>query len=267
MQGYIKLHRELLEHDLWLDEKFTKGQAWVDLLLMANHKDKKVLFDSKWVVIKRGSLITSIHKLAERWKWSVNTVKKFLTILEDDEMIAKNSTNRCTLIDIVNYAKYQESQGVSNTQVDTVHDTLLDTQCAHSLTPNKNVKNEKNIKNNNIYSRVEIPYKEIVDYLNLVCGTKYKSTTKKTQDCIKARWNEGFRLDDFKQVINNKAGEWINDTKWSKFLRPETLFGNKFEGYLNQAKIKPVTRGGIEIDSDFRKQLENNEVVNFNIGG
>lgn len=80
----------------------------------------------------------------------------------------------------------------------------------------------------------DIPYVEIINYLNDAADKKYRPTTKKTKDCIKARWNEGFRLEDFKNVIDIKTAEWKNDPKMNKFLRPETLFGNKFEGYLNQ---------------------------------
>jgi len=85
---------------------------------------------------------------------------------------------------------------------------------------------------------VPIDYKTIVDYLNTVCKTSYRSSGKKTKDLIQARINEGFTTDDFKKVIDVKAAEWLN-SDMSKFLRPETLFSNKFEGYLNQ---KPETK-------------------------
>lgn len=78
----------------------------------------------------------------------------------------------------------------------------------------------------------KIPYREIVDFMNEKLGTRYKPTSHKTQSCIKARWNEGFRLEDFKRVIENMRIRW-RGTKWEQYLRPETLFGNKFEGYLN----------------------------------
>ena len=81
--------------------------------------------------------------------------------------------------------------------------------------------------------RLESGYRDIVEYLNEKADTKYRHTSKKTQDLIKARYNEGFTEDDFKKVIDIKADEWLN-TDMSKFLRPETLFSNKFEGYLNQ---------------------------------
>ena len=74
---------------------------------------------------------------------------------------------------------------------------------------------------------------EIVSYLNEKAGTAYKHTTAKTQSAIKARLAEGFKVDDFKTVIDKKCAEWIGDEKMEKYLRPETLFGTKFEGYLN----------------------------------
>lgn len=77
-------------------------------------------------------------------------------------------------------------------------------------------------------------YKPIIDHLNEKTGKHYKHTTNKTQKVIRARWNEGFEEDDFKKVINNKVAEW-KDTDMDKYLRPETLFGTKFESYLNQS--------------------------------
>ena len=77
-------------------------------------------------------------------------------------------------------------------------------------------------------------YKTIINYLNEKAGTKYKHTSQKTQDAINARFNDGFVLEDFKIVIDNKVACWLNDNQYFKYLRPETLFSNKFEGYLNE---------------------------------
>lgn len=77
----------------------------------------------------------------------------------------------------------------------------------------------------------------IVDYLNKMAGTKYKVSTKNTQVLIKKRLEEGFSEEDFKNVIDKKVGEWGNNTHMVKYLRPETLFGHKFESYLNQKEI------------------------------
>ena len=74
----------------------------------------------------------------------------------------------------------------------------------------------------------------IVEYLNKKASTNYKPSSKKTKDLIKARFNESFTLDDFKTVIDNKTAEWLHDHNMNKYLRPETLFGPKFESYLNQ---------------------------------
>lgn len=76
-------------------------------------------------------------------------------------------------------------------------------------------------------------YTEIVSYLNEKAGTKYRASSEKTKEKIRARLAEGYTLEDFKTVIDNKCADWLN-TDYEKFLRPETLFSPKFEGYLNQ---------------------------------
>lgn len=90
---------------------------------------------------------------------------------------------------------------------------------------------DNNINNNNINI---IIYSRVIDYLNQKTSKDFKSTTKKTQDLIKARLREGFKEEDFKKVIDIKTAEWGKDSKMQQYLRPETLFGTKFESYLNQ---------------------------------
>ena len=96
-------------------------------------------------------------------------------------------------------------------------------------------------KESNIYSLV-------IDHLNKKAKTNYKSTTNKTKSLINARINEGFTVDDFKRVIDIKARDWINDKKMRKYLRPETLFGTKFEGYLNEENKKDDELNWEDID-------------------
>lgn len=79
---------------------------------------------------------------------------------------------------------------------------------------------------------------KIVDHLNLKTGAHYLSTSEKTRGLIKARLREGFKVEDFYAVIDKKVAEW-KETDMAKYLRPETLFGTKFEGYLNQDSSKP----------------------------
>lgn len=79
-----------------------------------------------------------------------------------------------------------------------------------------------------------IPYQEIIEHLNNNCGKGYTHTGKSTRKLIRARWNDGFRLDDFKKVIDTKSRDWLKNKDMNKYLRPETLFGTKFETYLNE---------------------------------
>ena len=99
-----------------------------------------------------------------------------------------------------------------------------------------NTTKKKEKENNNIYSLV-------IDYLNRKASTNYRSTTKNTQSFINARVKEGYTVEDFKKVIDSKSKDWLN-TEFDKYLRPSTLFGTKFENYLNEANKKaPVGAG------------------------
>ena len=95
------------------------------------------------------------------------------------------------------------------------------------------ISNNKEYINNNLNKELNNIYKEAVDYLNEKAGTKYKSSSKNTTKHIKARINDGYTLEDFKSVIDKKCSEWLN-TDMEKYLCPDTLFGSKFEKYLNQ---------------------------------
>jgi uncharacterized phage protein (TIGR02220 family) len=106
---------------------------------------------------------------------------------------------------------------------------------------------KKKKDNNNIYSLV-------IDYLNIKANTSYRTTTKNTQTLIKSRMNEGFTVEDFKKVIDSKSNEWLN-TDFEKYLRPATLFGGKFENYLNEANKKAPVGAG----------TQKNNLVNSNI--
>lgn len=97
---------------------------------------------------------------------------------------------------------------------------------------NRTLLNNDSLSNDSLNNNKDIV--EIINYLNDVANKNYRHTTKKTQSLIKARMNEGFTVDDFKKVIDIKNHEWKDNPKFQKFIRPETLFGNKFEGYLNQ---------------------------------
>ncbi|TDA22015.1 replication protein [Extibacter muris] len=81
----------------------------------------------------------------------------------------------------------------------------------------------------------EYPYKAVVEYLNQKTGKSFRDKSKDTQRHIRARANEGYVFEDFVKVIDNKCAEWTG-TDMEQYLRPSTLFGAKFEGYLNQKR-------------------------------
>lgn len=126
------------------------------------------------------------------------------------------------------------------------------TGVVNPVTPKKNnIKEQKNrtdkdigqvepdnpSKSKSSEEKEEIPYKEIIDYLNKKTGRRFPASAKRNREPIHARWRDGFRLKDFKRVIDNKCFSWGNSLKMSPFLRPTTLFGPKFVDYLNENNI------------------------------
>ena len=120
-EGWVKIHRSILDDELYFAEKFTKLQAWLDLLLIAEYKPKTIFVRRIKVEIGRGQLAISIRELAERWKWGVNKVQSFLKELEATEKIEMLKSHTINVIAICKYEHYQ--QIMSDTQTDTQTDT------------------------------------------------------------------------------------------------------------------------------------------------
>lgn len=146
MEGWIKLHRKIMECALWgNDEPSDKKSAWIDLLLMANHRDKQIVFKGQPRIIKAGQRLTSIRKLATMWNWSINRVKRYLDLLESLNMITVESDNNGTLLTIVKYEVYQGERYTDEYTNEYTDDTPTNTQ-TDTKQEIKNDKNEKNDK-------------------------------------------------------------------------------------------------------------------------
>ena len=139
-----------------------------------------------------------------------------------------------------------------------------DNQNETKLEPNSNLMNNvlcimnNDLCNNNKYIVEDNnAFNEIIDYLNVKTKQHYKTTTNKTKRLIKARLNEHFTIADFKKVIDNMCNEWLN-TDMQKYLRPETLFGTKFESYLNREVKDSLPQWW---DKDFKKEDKYEELA------
>ena len=100
MEGWIKLHRQIEENEFWFSEKFTRAQAWIDILLLARHKTGLATIRGVDIHLSPGQLCYSQKSLAKRWKWNVKTVNKFLSTLEKREMVDTRKNNITTIITI-----------------------------------------------------------------------------------------------------------------------------------------------------------------------
>lgn len=127
----------------------------------------------------------------------------------------------------------EETEDETQQETETITQNLTQTESTSNdviVNVNSNCNCLNNINNLDII-------KQVIDYLNNKTNSNYKYKTKTTQQKINARLNEGYVLDDFIDVIDKKYNEW-RETEFEQYLCPETLFGTKFEKYLNQKSKK-----------------------------
>ncbi|MBS2764340.1 phage replisome organizer N-terminal domain-containing protein [Bacillus licheniformis] len=255
---WIKLSTQMFEDEkIKLIEQMPEADTilimWVKLLAQAGKTNASgYIYLSKNIPYTDEMLATIFNRPLPIVRMALQTFQRF-GMIEVDE-------NR--FISITNWEKHQNIDAMDKIREDTrkrvakhrAKQKALKLSSPSNVTCNVTVtesneteeeEEEEKEEENNILSgkadesssskneKDEIPYKLIIDLLNKVAGTRYRYTTEKTKKDIKARWNEGFRFEDFKHVILVKCEEW-RGTDMDKYLRPQTLFGTKFENYLNQ---------------------------------
>lgn len=173
---------------------------------------------------------------------SEKTIIKFKKELKDvgllEEVRQGNNLPNRIYISAVDGAVNSTVSELENLQYGTGKITVSELE---KLQTNK-TENNKTDKSNNI----DI-VSEVILYLNQVAGTRFTAGSQATQKHINARLKEGYTLEDFKQVIDTKTSEW-QGTEFAKFLRPVTLFGTKFENYINQQPLRSRKNNVTEVD-------------------
>lgn len=257
MQGWVKIHRDLLDNELWSDKPFTKGQAWVDLLLLANHKDKNVLIGSHTEMVERGSFITSELKLMERWGWGRKKVKLFLNFLESQKMIERNANNKRTAITIVNYGFYQDCDLPKEQQKNSKR-TAKEQQRDSTGTAKEHKQERKNERMKE-YIDTDVSIKQhsiqsIIDAWNQLEPYGIKMIY---------RINPGSKrctslIALLEQFGEEKVIQAVDKVKQSDFLqgKTDTRFSLNFDWFINPNNFAKILDG--KYDEKFKKQMKNN---------
>lgn len=227
-QGWISLHRKMLYSNIFQNEKLLK--VFIYCLLKATHTDHELQVGRQTVRLKPGQFVFGRKKAAIELEMKESTIRDYMKILEDDKTIDIKSTNKFSLVTIVNWELYQPLNFNSDNKSDSKR-----TAKGQQINTNNNGNKGNNDNKNNYYV-------EIIDFLNQHAETNFKSSTKKTKELINARLAEGFTLEDFKTVIEYCSKEWKgkvfgNGELGDSYLRPSTLFNNKFDERLNKAKL------------------------------
>lgn len=196
------------------DEGFTNGVRKVMRMTRAGDDDLKVLIGKRFVLMFESGVVVIKH-----W-WIHNTIRH-------DRLIPTVHQEEKAQLEVKSNDSYTQ-------RLEQPTDTR---RTSDRIDLDKNRLEEGRIDKKSTEDVRAYPHQPIITYLNQKIGTHYKATSRKTQDLIKARMNEGFEESDFYTVIDNKYNDWFK-TEMAKFLRPETLFGTKFESYLNQGSVK-----------------------------
>lgn len=222
--NWIKLNRGIRDNFIWDFNKPKYTLAWIDMLLMANYKDKKAVFDGKVEVVERGSFVTSMVKLSERWGMDRKTVKRFLDGLRSDGMIDYFSTNKRTTIKVLNYGIYQGFSDDDGTADGTPKGTA--DGATHGTTHGTQHKKVKNIKNN-IYTDSD----ELNEALNAFIEHRKKLKKPMTEHAVKLTLSKLKKMtadvDEQIQILNQSI-----EKGW------QGIFPLKDEGTQSKAKTK-----------------------------
>lgn len=227
--SYVYLWRSIMETSFYKNP-LTCHLA-IHLILSAAWKDHEQIIGGERILVKRGQVPTGRNRLADETGLSPQNIRTCIKHLVKSGFLTIDSTNVCSIITINKYNNFQQCQP---TDQPAYQPTINQPSTNHQPLQNKD--KETNILSSSKNSTAPIPHKEIIEYLNTKANTKYRHTTKTTQRLIRARFNEGFGKQDFFTVIDKKAAEWKTDDKMVEYLRPQTLFGTKFESYLQKAK-------------------------------
>lgn len=239
MQGWIKLFRDIENWRYFKNPEIL--QVFIVLLINANHKDA---YSNDGTLVKRGQLMTSNEALSAKTGLSAAKIFRIVQKLIDETQIEKQGSNKNTIISITNFDMYQGSEEQSEKQ--------MKSNCKASekqVKTNKNEKNEKNEKNNNTTS----PEVEVLNHLNAVAGRSFKPLDKNLKYIREVLKN--FTPEEAKGVVDLKTAEWAHDERFAKYLRPETLFGGKFESYLQESNAKPKSIGDLFREMGFEGQV------------
>lgn len=223
---------------------------WVKLLCLAgNINDSGLVYFTKEIPYTDQMLATQFNRPLTTVQLALRTFEQFEMVEVIDNILHISNWEKYQSVDRLSEIreynrlakqKSREKQKALQSPSESVNDKSMTSQRCH-YTDKEEEKEKESEKIKELYSR-------IIAHLNEKAGTKYKHSTKKTKDCIHARLAEGFTLEDFVTVIDKKCNEWMG-TEFEKYLRPETLFSPKFEGYLNAKAGKPATAPKRDYDS------------------
>lgn len=251
MEGWIKIHRKMIHTDLWLQEPFTRPQAWIDLIALANYKDGFVRTAGQRIAVERGAVGWSKQRLAARWQWSRGKVDRFLDELEGEQMIVRRTDTRFTIITICNYDTYQDQKSVGSTADRTADDTGDEQETVQETgrkqsTNKKDKKGKKEKKRESAGASRSEPeeYKAVAQrLLNHICEYEPKHKYNRNAPNIET-WAKDLRLaverDGETAESLVKFVDWLyaSESDTAQFWRGNILSGKAVRDKISDVRLK-----------------------------
>lgn len=211
------------------------------------------------------------YKTLEDWQtefpfWSTMTIRRTLTNLEKQKVIRIGNFNKKKFDKTKWYTieyKCVNRRCVQNEQ--TMCSNRTDGCVQNEQTYTRDYQESTTENNNNVFEEKPLKVvwteetKHIIDYLNKRTGKKYSVKTKKTAQLIHKLLDNGFTVEDFERVIDIKSKQWLNNEKMNQYLRPRTLFSEKFEDYLNEAPARVQQASSGQLVADKMRELYGSE--------
>lgn len=183
---------------------------------------------------QNGDIPLSRRELSWRLRIPIKKINSYLDRLNELNIITENP-----VISLINWDKRQFASDSSKERVKRYRQRHCNVTVTPDVTPPDTDTEQNRIDTDTDTDKKPLPpFKEIISYLNEKSGKKFHPTADETKKVITARWNQGYRLEDFQKVIDIKCKKWLTDPKYIDYLRPQTLFGTKFESYLNETQPK-----------------------------
>ena len=244
MSSWIKLFRDINKHWIWQNSDYLKW--WLDIILEVNHAPAKVVINNKIYDCNRGEKLYSLDTWAIRWGTNKSKVRRFLQLLQNDNMIVLKSETQTTRLIVCKYDTYQDTRNGDETQMK--HKRNADETHLTPIEEGKERKEEKEEINT-------INFDKLLSFLNSKTGRNFKVINKTVKGKYLARLKDGYSKQDILDAVSNSIKSDYHKGENFNYLTPE--FFSRAETLDKYSSVKEKTKHKSKVMLEFEEKLRN----------